>query len=136
VEPISLETATQAPDVDAAFSQARGRGVEALVVYQAAVLNPHRARITELAAQARLPAVYPTRSYVADGGLMSYGPDFTDLYRRTARYVDEILRGAGAADLPIEQPRSFEFAINSRVARSLGLTIPQSVSMQATEVIQ
>jgi len=79
--------------------------------------------------------MYPSRSFVADGGLMSYAPNFLHLYRRTARHVDEILRGTKPADLPIEQPHSFDLMINLKTAQALGLTIPQTVMQQATEII-
>jgi putative ABC transport system substrate-binding protein len=100
------------------------------------LISAHRAKIIAFAAEHRLPAVYGRRWFVEDGGLMSYEPRFTDLYRRAAHYVDRILRGAKPADLPIEQPLVFDFVINLRTAQALGLTVPQHVLLQATEVIQ
>jgi len=90
----------------------------------------------DLAARNRLPAAYPWKDFVDAGGLMSYGASLTDSCRRAATYVDKILKGAKPADLPVEQPTKFYFAINLKTAKALGLTIPASVLAQATEVIQ
>jgi len=95
-----------------------------------------RQRRVDLAAKNRLPAVYPVRDFVDDGGLMSYGPHWAQLYRRAATYVDKILKGAQPADLPIEQPTTFELVVNLNTAKALGLKIPQSVLSQADEVIE
>ena len=94
-----------------------------------------RNRLVELAARNRLPAVYPWREAVDAGGLMSYGPDLADNYRRAATYVDKIVKGAKPGDLPVEQPTKFELVINLKTAKSLGLTIPQSVLVRADELI-
>jgi putative tryptophan/tyrosine transport system substrate-binding protein len=88
------------------------------------------------AAASRLPAMYAFEEYVRDGGLMFYGPNQLDLFRRAATYVDKILKGTKPADLPVEQPTTFEFVINLKTAHALGLTIPQSVLLQATEILQ
>jgi len=92
--------------------------------------------IIELAARHRLPAVYAYRSFVAEGGLMSYGPDVHDIFRRTASYVDRILKGAKPADLPVEAPVKFEFVINLKAAKTLGLDVPDKLLALADEVIE
>ncbi len=96
----------------------------------------HRARIMDFAAQHRLPGVHAYRELVEAGGLMSFGPGYAGMHRRAAAYVDKILKGAKPADLPVEQPATFELVVNQKAAKALGLTIPQSVLLRATEVIQ
>ncbi|HXV82887.1 MAG TPA: ABC transporter substrate binding protein, partial [Candidatus Binatia bacterium] len=95
-----------------------------------------RKRIVELAAKHRLPAIYPNKGYVDEGGLMFYGADNVDLYRRAAVYVDKILKGAKPADLPVEQPTKFEFVINLKTAKQIGLSIPPNVLARADRVIR
>ena len=123
-------------DFDRAFSDMTKRRAGALTVFPGAMLFGERKQLTELAAKNRLATVYPWREYVDAGGLMSYGPDLAHLFRRAATYVDKILKGAQPADLPVEQPTKFEFVINLKTAKALGLTIPQSVLARADHVIQ
>ena len=96
----------------------------------------HRNLIIELAAQHRLPAVYNSRYWIAEGGLVSYGPDVLDQYRRTAGYVDRILNGTKPADLPVQAPTKYELVINLKTAKALGLTVPDSLLARADEVIE
>ena len=90
----------------------------------------------DFAAKNRLPAMYPTSEFVEAGGLMSYGPNYTDLFRRAADFVDKILKGTKPADLPIEQPKKFEFIVNLKAAKQIGVTIPSSVLARADRVIR
>ena len=123
-------------DIETAF-QAAGKGrTEALLVLQSPLFNSHRAQMADLAVKNRLPATYPRREFVEDGGLMSYGASITDLDRRAATYVDKILKGAKPADLPIEQPTKFELIINLKAAKQIGLTIPPNVLARADRVIK
>ena len=108
----------------------------ALTDLEGSVFWSERKRLVDLAAKNRLPAVYALREFVDVGGLMSYGPDFADVWRRAATYVDKILKGAKPADLPVEQPTKFELVINLKAAKALGLTIPQSMLGRADEIIQ
>ncbi len=100
------------------------------------VFTTQRAKIAELALKNRLPTMYGLRAMVQAGGLMSYGPDYGDLYRRAAAYVQKILHGAKPGDLPVEQPTKFEFVINMKTAKALGLTIPPSLLARADHVIE
>jgi putative ABC transport system substrate-binding protein len=110
--------------------------VGALLVLSDAMLSSHRTRLADLAARSRLPTAYGNRESVEGGGLMSYGPSFLDLHRRSAIYVDKILKGAKPADLPVEQPTKFELVINLKTAKALGLTIPPSVLLRADHIIE
>ena len=123
-------------EFDGAFAAMAKERVGALLVLSDAMLNSHRTRLADLAARSRLPAAYGVRESVEAGGLMSYGPSFLDLYRRSAAYVDKILKGAKPADLPVEQPTTFELVINLKTAKALGLTIPQSLLQRADQVIE
>jgi putative ABC transport system substrate-binding protein len=116
-------------------ARARG-GAAALIVFDDPVIWSHRERIVALAAERRLTVMYGYRDFVDGGGLMSYGPDRIDLYRRTATYVDKILKGARPGDLPVEQPTKFELAINMKTANAHGLTIPLSLLQWADHVIK
>ncbi len=128
---------TRAPeDFDEAFrAAARGRA-DALLAFDDALTIGYRARLIALAAKYRLPTMYGFREFPDAGGLLSYGPNLLDQYRRTATYVDRILKGARPADLPIEQPTKFELVINRRTAQALGLAIPPSVLARADQVIE
>jgi putative ABC transport system substrate-binding protein len=123
-------------DFDRAFSDMTRARAGALSVFGGAMFANERGRLVGLAAKNRLPAVYPAREYVDAGGLMSYGPNLADLFRRAATYVDKILKGAKPADLPVEQPTKFDFVINLKTAKALGLTIPQSVLGRADHVVE
>jgi putative tryptophan/tyrosine transport system substrate-binding protein len=124
-------------DIDRAFSNmTRARAGALTVLGGGTMLFAERRRLVDLAAKNRLPAVYPWRDFVDAGGLMSYGANFPDLYRRAATFVDKILKGAKPADLPVEQPTKFELVVNLKTAKALGLTIPPSVLGRADEVIQ
>jgi len=121
---------------DSAFHSAASARVSSVLVLAAQVLFPRSKAVADLAASLRLPAIYELRPYVEAGGLMCYGPDIVDIWRRAAGYVDKILEGASPGELPIEQPTRFEFVLNMPVARHLGLKIPQRLLLRADEVIQ
>ena len=123
-------------EFDGAFAAMAKERVGALLVLSDAMLSSHRTRLADLAARSRLPAAYGVRESVEAGGLMSYGPSFLDLHRRSATYVDKILKGAKPADLPVEQPTEFELVINLKTAKALGLTIPPSLLQRADQVIE
>jgi putative ABC transport system substrate-binding protein len=123
-------------ELETAFAAIPRQGRRAVVVYGSDMLFVHRVRIAELATRAQLAALCPFREYVEAGCLMSYSANVKDLYRRAATYVDKILKGAKPGDLPIEQPTKFEFVINLRTAKALGLTIPQSLLQRADQVIE
>jgi putative tryptophan/tyrosine transport system substrate-binding protein len=123
-------------DIEAGFQEALRGHADAVVVFASPILESDRARVTDLAAQHRLPTIYHALEFVEVGGLVAYGVSFIDLYRRAATYVDKILKGAKPGDLPVEQPTVFDFAINLRTAQALGLSIPQTVLQQATEILQ
>ena len=123
-------------DIDVAFETATKAQVGALVVGQQAPISTNPKRIVELAAKRRLPAIYADTPWIHEGGLMSYGPSYTDLYRRAAIYVDKILKGRTPADLPVEQPMKYELMINLKTSKTLGLTIPPIVLMRAYRVIK
>jgi putative tryptophan/tyrosine transport system substrate-binding protein len=123
-------------DIETAFREARKGLAEAVIVLQSAFANAHRKQIVELAMTNRLPAIYNVPEFVDAGGLMTYGVSMTDLHRRAATYVDKILKGAKPADLPIEQPTKFEFIVNLKTAKEIGLTIPPNVLVRADRVIR
>ena len=123
-------------DIAFAFENAIKNQCNALVVDQDALTQANRELIVSLAAKHRLPTMYPARDYAAAGGLMSFGVDYPDLYRRAATYVDKILKGAKPADLPVEQPTKFEFVINQKAAKALGITVPTIMLALADDVIE
>jgi putative ABC transport system substrate-binding protein len=126
----------EVPDLEGAFRTAKAEHADAIHVLPSPAFSRQRARLAELAVKHRLPAIYEDKGYVDAGGLMSYGPNFPDLYRRSASYIDRIFKGAKPGDLPIEQPTTFEFAINLKAAKALSLTIPPSVLARADQVIE
>ena len=129
--------AARGPDnFDSAFSEMTKARASALIMGVGNMFFSERRRLVDLAAKNRLPAVYGLREVVDVGGLMSYGPNQADLFRRAATYVDKILKGAKPGDLPVEQPTKFELVINLKTAKSLGLTIPQTVLLRADSVIE
>jgi putative ABC transport system substrate-binding protein len=125
-----------AAEIDGAFVAAKKSGVEAIHVFASAILFAHRKRLVELSARHRLPAIYENKEFVEAGGLLSYGANFDDLFRRAATYVNKILKGAKPADLPVEQPTKFEFFINLKTAKQIGLTIPPNILARADKVIR
>jgi putative ABC transport system substrate-binding protein len=131
VLPVAVE---KGGDFDRAFATIRRERPGGLV--QTVGLGRHRKRIVELAAKAKLPAIYVRRQWVDAGGLMSYGASWPDLFRRAATYVDKILKGAKPGELPVEQPTKFDFIVNLKTAKALGGTIPPSILLRATEVIE
>jgi len=129
--------AVQSPkEIETSFRAAAKTSADAMLVLETPLINSQRSQIAALAAKSRLPAIYMNPEYVEDGGLMSYGASIAELYRRAATYVDKILRGAKAADLPVEQPKKFEFIINLKAAKQIGLTIPPNVLVRADRVIR
>ena len=128
--------ALEPKDIETAFrAAAKGRAAAVPVLGDPFILS-NRTQIAELAVKNRFPAIYYSTEFVEDGGLISYGVSFVDLHRRTATYVDKILKGAKPADLPVEQPKKFEFVINLKAAKQIGLTIPPNVLARADKVIR
>jgi putative ABC transport system substrate-binding protein len=122
--------------LESAFQTAKQKQVGAIMTQSIRPFFVERKRIVELADKNRLPAIYPQKEFVDAGGLMSYGIDSTDLFRRAAVYVDKILKGAKPADLPVQQATKFEFVINLKAAKQIGLTIPPRVLERANQVIK
>ena len=123
-------------ELDGAFATMTREGAEACITLADAVLWNHRTRVVALAAQHRLPTMFPEREFADAGGLIAYGPSVPDSFRRAAVYVDRILKGTKPADLPVEQPSKFELLINLKTAKALDLTIPPSILFQADKVLQ
>jgi putative tryptophan/tyrosine transport system substrate-binding protein len=136
---LKLEEIDTQPDpkgLESAFKTAKQKQVGAIMTTASPNFFAERQRIVELADKYRLPAIYPQKEFVEAGGLMSYGADLDDLYRRAAGYVDKILKGAKPADLPVQQATKFEFVINLKAAKKIGLTIPVNVLERANNVIK
>jgi len=133
---LQLPEARGPSEFDSAFAAMARERAGALLVFSGPEFGPHRERLVGLAAKRLLPAMYSDRAYTEVGGLMSYGPDVRDNFRRSASYVDKILKGAKPADLPVEQPTKFEIVVNLKTAKALGLTIPQSVLLRTDEFIE
>ena len=133
LQPIGAQTARE---LEGAFSTMARGGTQAVLVFSTPPFITARQRIAELAIAHRLPTMFQGRTFVEAGGLMSYHPSHEDTYRRASVYVDKILRGAKPADLPVEQASEFEFVINNRTAKAIGLTIPQSVLQRADQIIE
>jgi ABC-type uncharacterized transport system substrate-binding protein len=125
-----------AEEFEAVFAAIARQRPDALFMIADRFLLAHRARIVAFAARQRLPGMYPYKEFVEAGGLVSYAPSYPEMFRRSATYVDKILKGAKPADLPVEQPTKFEFVINLKTAKALGLTIPQSVLLRADQAIE
>jgi putative ABC transport system substrate-binding protein len=131
-----IETRLDPKGLESSFKTAKQKQVGAIMTMATPSFFAERKQIVELAGKNRFPAIYPQNEYVDEGGLMSYGADYTDLYRRAAVYVDKILKGAKPADLPVQQATKFEFVINLKAAKQIGLTIPGRVLERANKVIK
>jgi putative tryptophan/tyrosine transport system substrate-binding protein len=131
-----IETQFGAKGLESAFQTAKQKQVDAIMMITSRQFFAERKRIVELAVKYRLPAIYFQKEFVDEGGFMSYGADYDDLFRRAAVYVDKILKGAKPADLPVQQATKFEFVINLRAAKQIGLTIPSDVLARANQVIK
>ena len=131
-----IETQPDAKGLESAFQTAKQKQVGAIMTTRPRLFFAERKRIVELAGKYRLPAIYFQKEFVDEGGLMSYGADYDDLYRRAAVYVDKILKGAKPADLPVQQATKFEFVINLKAAKQIGLTIPPEFLARANQVIK
>jgi putative ABC transport system substrate-binding protein len=123
-------------EIDKAFAAITKRRVDGLLLESDPVFDINRANVIKLAAKYRLPAIYPDRRWVEDGGMMGYGTDLIEVARRAAIFVDKILKGAKPAELPVEQPTKFELVINLKTAKQIGVTIPQSVLYRVDKVIK
>jgi len=131
-----IETQLDAKGLESAFQSAKQKQVGAIMTTISTSFFAERKRIVELAVKYRLPAIYPQKEFVDEGGLMSYGVDYDDLFRRAAVYVDKILKGAKPAGLPVQQATKFEFIVNLIAAKQIGLTIPPDVLARANKVIK
>jgi putative tryptophan/tyrosine transport system substrate-binding protein len=132
----ALFTARESNELTAAFAMMQRNSADAVVVETDGMLISAQRQITTLAIEHQLPTMHEMREFAQDGGLISYGPSITEMIRRSATFVDKILKGVKPADLPIEQPKRFELVINLRTAKALGLTVPPSLLTRADEVIE
>ena len=123
-------------DFASAFARAKRDGAQALITTPNPIINTQQRQVLDFAAKNRLPAIYHTSEWVEAGGLMSYGPNYTDSWLRAADYVDKILKGTKPAEIPVEQPTKFEFIVNLKTAKQIGLTIPPNVLARAVRVIK
>jgi putative tryptophan/tyrosine transport system substrate-binding protein len=123
-------------DIASAFARAKREGAQALITTPHSLITSQQRQVLDFAAKNRLPAMYPASEFVEAGGLMSYGPNYADLWRRAADFVDRILKGAKPADIPVEQPKKFEFIVNLKAAKQIGLTIPPNALVRADKVIK
>src|SRR5262249_43639361 len=131
-----IETQLDSEGLESAFQTAKQKKVNAIMTTSNRSFFAERKRIVELATKYRLPAIYPQKEYVDEGGLMSYGADYVDLYRRAAGYVDKILKGTKPADLPVQQATKFEFVINLKAAKQIGLTLSPEFLSRANQVVK
>jgi putative ABC transport system substrate-binding protein len=136
IEALAPAFVSRVEDLDIVFARSMEAHADAILVAPNPFFNAQRDRLVALAARYRLPALYEFRDFVEAGGLICYGADNKEIYRRVATYVDRILKGAKPADLPVEQPTKFELVINLKTAKSLGLTIPPSLLARADQVIE
>ena len=123
-------------DFEGAFARAKKERAQALITQAGGLITNQQRQVLDFAAKNRLPAMYATSEFVEAGGLMSYGPSQTDLFRRAADFVDKILKGTKPADIPVEQPTKFEFVINLKSAKQIGVTVPPNVLVRADRVIR
>jgi putative tryptophan/tyrosine transport system substrate-binding protein len=133
---LPIVEATMAEELDIAFASAAIQHADAIIIFGDELTFRYATQVTALAAKHRLPAIYYSRVFVTNGGLISYGPDFADLWFRAGGYVDKILKGAKPSDLPVERPTKFQLVINMKTAKTLGLTVPPAVIARADEVIE
>jgi len=131
-----IDTQVAAKGLESAFKTAKQKQVKAIMTATSTSFFAERKRIVELAGKYRLPAIYFSKEFVDEGGLMSYGVDFDDLFRKAAHYVDRILKGAKPADLPVQQATKFEFIISLPAAKQIGFTVPYELLARANKVIQ
>jgi putative ABC transport system substrate-binding protein len=131
-----IDSQSDAKGLESAFQTAKQKQVNAIMTMTTRAFFAERKRIVELASKNRFPGIYPQKEFIDEGGLMSYGVDYDDLFRRAAVYVDKILKGAKPADLPVQQATKFEFVINLKAAKQIGLTVPPDLLARANKVIK